>query len=175
MPLAIAATLDYTRTIAPAIESQAFAVGWLNELPKHMPASWGPAAKEIVEAFQKQTPKRSWAECPPYEFYLGLMCGFFYAGKGERRDTIITFNYDTLVEEALLNLGIVPDYCFSDEEIRYTGSENRMILSGDSMKVAVLKPHGSVNWSALWPEEKAGLKLKMLLAKNRGPQRRKSQ
>lgn len=42
--------------------------------------------------------KGEWYSCPPYDFYVGLMTGYFNEGGPERSDTIVTFNYDLLRE-----------------------------------------------------------------------------
>ena len=51
-----------------------------------------------------------------YDAYLAAMTGMLYEPEQDRRNTIITFNYDTLVEEALASLEKSYDYGFLSEE-----------------------------------------------------------
>jgi len=53
-------------------------------------------------------------------------------------DTIITFNYDLVLEESLAYLKIRPNYCIQNVEY------NSMIPTTDAPRV--IKVHGSVNW-----------------------------
>ena len=80
MPLAIAATLDYSRSMTPVTENQWFAVGSVKDLGGDKPAIWGPVSGNIRATLGNEQPKRDWSSCPPYDFYLGLMCGYFNKG-----------------------------------------------------------------------------------------------
>lgn len=142
MPLAIAATLDYARiTASIPLESQGFAVGALNPVDK--PVTWGRITPGLEAAVQRETPEREWHGCPPYDFYLGVMCGYFNRGGADRRDTIITFNYDTVVEDSLDALRI--PYSYGKCVTRVSNSQ--LVASQVSPgAVPILKLHGSVNW-----------------------------
>ncbi len=59
----------------------------------------------------------------------------FFAQRLRPHDAIITFNYDTVIEEALLGLSIGPDYGFLD-----------YAWPNVNAKFPVLKLHGSVNF-----------------------------
>ena len=91
-----------------------------------------------------------------YEAYLAAMTGMLYEPEPDRRDTIITFNYDTLVEEALASLKKSYDYGFLPEEYADgrgggfvtidSSCPEQLCRSRDEAAVRVLKLHGSVNW-----------------------------
>ena len=93
--------------------------------------------------------KGKWYSCPPYEFYLGVMCSYFNRGGPERRDTIITLNYDLLTETALRGLNLVPfSYGLGGERVAFQEG-NSHILSETLAKertLRLLKLHGSLNW-----------------------------
>jgi hypothetical protein len=92
---------------------------------------------------------RESVHCPPYDLYAGIMGGYkdFYRGAA-RRDTIITFNYDTLVEDSLHNLGTQFSYGFFNDPKNpvVDFDESARCVSNQSQAVDVLKLHGSVNW-----------------------------
>jgi SIR2-like protein len=143
MPLAIAATLDYARNTATLpLESWGFALGTLNPL-ENRPPNWGSIPSKLAASLQNEQPKREWYDCPPYEFYLGLMCGYFNKGGSDRRDTIITFNYDTVVEDSLDALGI--PYSYGTYIARVSDSQ-LVVSQGVPHALPLLKLHGSVNW-----------------------------
>ncbi|MDA8119595.1 MAG: SIR2 family protein [Gammaproteobacteria bacterium] len=94
---------------------------------------------------------------PRYDAYLAAMTGMLYEPVAGRRDTIITFNYDTLVEEALTNLRKSYSYGFEPEEygdgagggfvVVDSGCPNYLTKEPpDDDVIRVLKLHGSVNW-----------------------------
>ncbi len=146
MPRAIAATLDYARATTPDSENQWFAVGAVEGLGAGKPTNWGPISDQLAAAYQNENPKRDWSNCPPYDFYLGLMCGYFNKGRTDRRDTIITFNYELTIEDALTHLGIDFSYGVAGQRLvkNSLGSYEAVPLS--QAKTQVLKLHGSVNW-----------------------------
>jgi len=145
MALAIAATLDFSRTTVPRLEEhQYFNLGVLNVPDWTKPPNWRPPIANIQQGVESEQLKGHWFGCPPYEFYLGAMCSYFNKGGSDRSDTIITFNYDTVVEDALEALEIAFSYG-ADEYIGWTTPEAlRRAQRGPS--ICVLKLHGSVNW-----------------------------
>jgi hypothetical protein len=62
---------------------------------------------------------------------------------GERREhiTIMTFNYDLLLDQALLQEGYCPDYRLPGNCVRDVNESQKR---GEA--VPLLKPHGSINW-----------------------------
>ena len=95
---------------------------------------------------------------PLYDAYLAALTGMLYESVPERRDTIISFNYDTLVEDALVNLKRPYSYGFHRDQYNIAKDDDRFVFCGEdlpdeftrgddkSAAVAVLKLHGSVNW-----------------------------
>ena len=106
MPLAIAATLEYARSIAATLaEDRPYELGIKDGSGWTPPRNWGAPVRQTSPQLRGGVPDR-WFSCPRYEFYLGLIGGYFNPGGPDRRDTIITFNYDTVIEEALAGLGL---------------------------------------------------------------------
>lgn len=54
------------------------------------------------------------------------------------KDVIISLNYDPLIEQALLEVGILPDYCLPVAALQYAHIK----------RMKLLKLHGSSNWGA---------------------------
>jgi hypothetical protein len=151
MALAIAATLDYCRRSAPPLaDEQHFSIGMLNVPRWTRPATWIPPPVNVKQGMESGQFKGEWYGCPPYEFYLGVMCGYFNRGGPERRNTIITLNYDRLIETALRSLDWIP-FCYGLGGERVNFQEgNSDILSETLAKeqtLQVLKLHGSLNWA----------------------------
>lgn len=150
MPLAIAATLDYAQSTAPPLtEQEYFNLGVLDIPGWKGLNGWGPPMAYIRQRFQRGELKGAWHGCPPYDFYLGVMAGYFNKGGPDRRDTIVSFNYDLLVENALDNLGLEFTYGLPAKDIVWGNgvpSSWREAASAAS-SVQILKLHGSVNWS----------------------------
>jgi hypothetical protein len=84
-----------------------------------------------------------------YDFYAGLLSGAFCKRGGSgTQNTVISFNYDTLLEDALTNLRIPFSYELPFNGADYHGSaaEIGVALTNPSA-LRVLKLHGSVNWA----------------------------
>ncbi len=147
MTLAIAATLDFARTVAkPLTEDRPVDVGCRGTQGWTPPPSWGKPARhqEIEDRFGSPD---HWYTCPRYEFYLGVLGGYFNPGGPDCRDTIITFNYDTVVEEALKSLGL--PFAYGDpENTVWTSEEANRAAADAGDRLRILKLHGSVNWVA---------------------------
>lgn len=80
---------------------------------------------------------------PLYDLYVGLLSGMFCAA-GDARNTIITFNYDTLVEKSLTNLSVPFHYAIPKEMSEAQHSFPTKLYEPGG--VPILKLHGSVNW-----------------------------
>lgn len=103
-------------------------------------------------------------DVPLYDAYLAVMTGRLYQSVAGRRDTIMTFNYDTLVEDACVHLGIPYSYGFGEESYRsdkrhggfVTYNPGRLPLLrraiGQTSTVDLLKLHGSVNWKLCYEQ-----------------------
>lgn len=142
MILAIAATLDYARLTKPVLgdaPENCFRMGRLksNNDGWIKPKNWRQ---------EKDHGIRDYYSCPDYEYYLGVMCGYFNPKKIEGKNTIITFNYDTLVEDALDELGF--NISYGPEKFIGFRDHNKFNKPPNLRKtIKVLKLHGSVNWS----------------------------
>ena len=75
------------------------------------------------------------------------MTGSIGAPSNDRVNTIITFNYDLLVEDSLDRLGLAYDYGLRSSSVVFD-STARCKQTSDSQAMKVLKLHGSVNWAA---------------------------
>lgn len=80
-----------------------------------------------------------------YDLYAGFLIGDLCDDQDYMANTIITFNYDTILEDAFLNLGIPIDYGFQPSWTSYDESWSKH-QKHDRKKVKLLKIHGSVNW-----------------------------
>jgi hypothetical protein len=79
-------------------------------------------------------------EVPEYEYYLRSALGF--QEMAERKTSFISFNYDTVVEEAFFKLGVKFSYGFGRGDIDYEAEQ----LGLDDAGILLLKLHGSINW-----------------------------
>lgn len=72
-----------------------------------------------------------------YDFFALLIGGALddSAANSNRKDVVITFNYDLILDDALLRVRKFPDYCHSGEESKQPGG------------LLFLKLHGSTNWA----------------------------
>lgn len=127
--LAIAATLDY----AQKTSKPRHCLLTLYDLTSEVPRPWAKSshAPEIQRA------------CPLYEFYLGRMVGCWTPPSAEMQNTVITFNYDLLVEHALRSLNVEYDYGFDPNTIETVDCPGHKT----GANLLLLKLHGSVNWS----------------------------
>ncbi len=136
--LAIAATLDFAQRTGPTRE--------IHVVRRHAPQQWSPPNGWNWTGLQRP-PDGNGYMVPIYDFYAGMMGGYFNQRTPNRRDTIITFNYDLLVENALHNLGISFDYCLSADSADFDSSARCVRGPADEQVMRVLKLHGSVNWA----------------------------
>lgn len=145
MPLAIAATLDYAKCVTlPLADHEYFQIGMLNVPGWRKPSNWKPPTANVQEGVRNGNYKGEWYGCPPYEFYVGVMCSYFNKGGSDRRDTIITFNYDQLVEESCHDLGIPVGYGL---QVSRDNPDQALLTAKQDAKVQILKLHGSLNWA----------------------------
>jgi len=91
---------------------------------------------------------------PKYELYAGYLSNLFAVPYSPwARNTVLTFNYDTLLEDALYELDIPFDYDFAPNTVQY---ENARCTPGAHFHT--YKLHGSVNWTG---EDQTNAKLKI--------------
>ena len=151
MPLAIAATLDYARNVAPALaEHQYFSIGMLNVPGWTRPPNWRAPVAHVQQSKESGQLNGEWYGCPPYDFYLGVMGSYFNSGGPNRRDTIITFNYDMLIEQALTGLGRDFTYALGCDLEAYwkPAAQSLRVTPPRTGSIQLLKLHGSLNWGS---------------------------
>lgn len=132
IPTALASTLNFSAATNPSPEL-------MLRYEPGFPPNWGEPDKE------------NWIRVPFYEYAVAMMTGFFHLNWiGE--DSIITFNYDTLVDDGLRRLDIPFRYGFEEGSADYWE-----MLRPDykpHIRVNLFKLHGSVNWAAPKPGNK---------------------
>lgn len=139
MQRAIAATLDFCSKTSPTISARRRALVLAKTCPiRQSPdlATWRlVSATDIgfVDGWE-------YLDVPDYQLLLGALVGKLSPSSQERRNTIITFNYDLLVEEFLIRSDSKIDYCIPTESLESTAP---WIQEGGT---PVLKLHGSMNW-----------------------------
>jgi hypothetical protein len=137
---AIAATIDFARlTKAPKACTLYFKQTSLFAVRKTRFPQW-LNAQPADNAIQHDEGKFT---LHTYAFYVARLLGMFRDGKPTGQNTFITFNYDTLLEEALVHLKLPFHYGFPSSLPGETAVQGRT----DSAGVPVLKLHGSVNWA----------------------------
>jgi hypothetical protein len=147
MIIAIAATLDYARAARESGHDRPFAVGRLRVGPWTAPRNWRIESPPGAGKDRSDTPI-DWYSCPRYELYLGLMTGYFMPDQGHQRNTLITFNYDTVMEDALIDLGQAFSYRASEKtNIAWRTTRNNGFHAASARNsLRILKLHGSLNW-----------------------------
>lgn len=129
---AIAATLDYSRSTTPARNVNAMVD---DEFPK--PSGWKMHDPDV---------RSNHYSIPLYDIYAGLLSGVLCEPERNMRNTIITFNYDTILEKAFANLGVPFDYRLGKGAVN--SSKVQALAEGnDIIPINLLKLHGSVNWA----------------------------
>ena len=134
---AIAATLDFRLSVR-ANPRMCFRAA--TTLPR--PSHWTPEVPAGV-AIPGADPE---FKVPAYEYYLQALIGRLRDGSTVGENTFISFNYDTLVEEALSNLDLTFSYGFGTKSINYAPSFAGF-RHDPNAALKVYKLHGSVNWA----------------------------
>jgi hypothetical protein len=143
--LAIAATLDYAETVYQPVRSKVLAEQ-TDDPGVVVPLGWEPTSAIFLLGLRKEDPKLREYSCPAYDFYALVLSGGCTPLPKGRRDTVITFNYDMLVEKALRNLSVPFHYGFKKYAPDF--DDSFVVPKGPRTEsVPVLKLHGSVNWA----------------------------
>jgi SIR2-like domain len=129
VPLAIAATVHFANQTVQPKRCQIH-VAYPSPPPINSPTAY------LVENRQ----------CSRYDFYLALMTGSFDPPLRDRVNTIITFNYDLLVEDSLRHLSLTYDYGLHSPTVEFDHTA-RCAKIPDPQALKLLKLHGSVNWA----------------------------
>ncbi len=131
---AIAATIDFARSTSPVSEC---VVG------KKVTVGNGWDRKDET--------------IPTYQLYAGMISGQMCEGSTETRNSVITFNYDTLLEDALADLQIQFSYGLPSAAADYRDS-GKSTPPRAARPLGIFKLHGSVNWGTL---AKSGSKVRI--------------
>lgn len=129
---AIAATIDCSRRMA--------------KQPEILATTNNDFANAYKWKRKSQGPDLGVYAIPSYDFYAGLLAGDLCKREPFNRNTIITFNYDTVLEEACDRLQIPIWYGLNESSVIYDGAST-FAKTFSSGTIPVLKLHGSVNWA----------------------------
>jgi len=132
---AIAATLDFARQSAGR---DSLHIG-LKDGDFKPPSTWESRAPEH--------PAKEAYVCSEYDIYAGLLSGKLCRPDKNMRNTVITFNYDTLLEDSLSLLNIPFNYGFDASSVNYHESALCVQANSTPDDLQVLKLHGSMNWA----------------------------
>lgn len=100
--------------------------------------------KSILKAEVGYNTMSNLYSCDSYDFYVGNMLGIFRKKNVISNNTFLSFNYDTILENCIWNLGYKVDYGLR-------GANIPPELYNADTGIKVLKLHGSLNW-----KEKSG-------------------
>lgn len=134
--LAIAATLDYCQQTT---ESQTATIEALDGKIR--------CRNKKMNDRSSQTAGFGTYEVDYYDALVARMCGALSSDQTIGDNTIITFNYDTLVEEALTSCNLPWTYGFEGTRHVWHESFQPVGRRGDSRAIPVNKLHGSINWA----------------------------
>jgi NAD-dependent SIR2 family protein deacetylase len=106
----------------------------------YVPAMLEPIAAPGGAIFRDEGQNNFTAEM--YDYFAALVAGMLddKQKKATRKDTIITFNYDLVCDEAIRRIGFDPNY-------HLPGAENLVGARNSDRSIDVLKLHGSTNWA----------------------------
>lgn len=101
-------------------------------------------------------------QAPLYDYYASVLSGQLDVMNKERKDTIITFNYDTLIEEALEHIGVPFSYGLSSVgQGLYFRADDGFEMLSDQLHpgggTQILKMHGSVSWALTFVQSQSGM------------------
>ncbi|MBM4257125.1 MAG: hypothetical protein FJ147_14650 [Deltaproteobacteria bacterium] len=139
MTTAIAATLDYAKLTFPEPSFRLL----IDSPPAEVPKPWQQITGDDTVP-RNQSPHRSPYRVPYYHLYAGLLSGKLCHPTPDMENTVITFNYDTLLEDGLTDIDVPFDYHLPSSD-KSMNSQTET-TSGRPLPLRVLKLHGSMNW-----------------------------
>src|SRR6266498_317122 len=138
---AIAATLEFAQ--ATAAHNPTCKLLAPNKPVASYPRNWTDVKGSSV-------PDKAEVTVPLYHVYAGILSGKYCRPAPEQRNTVITLNYDTLLEDALHDQNIKFSYGLSTNEhtkVFFDPSAKCVTDTNEELDaLRVLKLHGSVNW-----------------------------
>lgn len=160
LPKAIASTLDYARDCGPDRKvklqpSDSNSVKRFRVTPGYMDSEWTADAPSVFRRIEDAGVEGKQA------FHIASLLGMFNQQSAPTgRNTFISFNYDTLVEDALTRLEVPWTYGLQWNTVNFKiGKKDRWGRSSESNAVPVLKLHGSVNWGRVGDATRGNAKL----------------
>ncbi len=148
LSVAIGAVLDYRQRIYSNNSKSMIRIqAPIGIISKNIP-KWEPC--EIARIPEDEV-SPTHMKIPICDMYLAVMTGFL-AEKAGQQNTIITFNYDTLIEDAFTRMGLPFTYGFSPADalcsLQLPGTLPMKWLEAKTDTIPqVLKLHGSINWA----------------------------
>jgi hypothetical protein len=137
--LAIAATLDFTtQTGTPPIAR--VVISEAEGCP--CTSAWRTAAQRWVERVDGTFDS---VESSVYDYYAALLSGRATGQTNQEANTVITFNYDLLLEESLSRLAVPFAYNVSGPDVEFDSTAKAQDHRADAFRI--LKLHGSLNWA----------------------------
>lgn len=138
---AIAATLDYSQQ--RVAKKPTCTIHIPNKPVAQYPKSWAPKGSAVRNDLNLVT-----VEASLYQVYAGILSGHYCEKSADQKNTIITFNYDTLLEDAFHEQDFKFTYGIEssgDKDINFDPSA-KCVTHNDKEALSILKLHGSVNW-----------------------------
>lgn len=130
---AIAATLSYARR-TPAPHALLVSVKRGIKVPETWEERVG--ATDVIKYM-----------APFYDLCAGMLVGRWCQPRRYMKNTVLTFNYDTVLEESLSNIGVKCSYGFEHSSVEYDKSAKHVTRKAENNALPVHKLHGSVNWA----------------------------
>jgi hypothetical protein len=137
--LAIAATLDFTAQTGTQLIARlriSEAEGW------PCTSRWRTAATRWVVGSDGAFDD---VESSLYDYYAALLSGLATGQANMEANTVITFNYDLLLEESLCRLAVPFTYNVSGPDVEFDSTAKAQDERADAFRI--LKLHGSLNWA----------------------------
>jgi hypothetical protein len=134
---AVAATLDHSQSVNAA------------PVTRFNLETGGPFVPEGLKAEVVQpgmTPNSSHLQMPTYQFMVSALLGRLSPPRSGMTNALLSFNYDTLVEEALSAQEEQFSYGFPARTVTEDETAARLSLVSEP-QLSVLKLHGSTNWA----------------------------
>jgi hypothetical protein len=138
--LAIAATLDYAKKkkgSLPGVLSISHGTGIFD--PKRNSPNW------LNVSTRDDLNNSSWYSIKTYSLITAHLLGMLNDGNPKGENSFITFNYDTLLEDALIDLRLPVTYGSK------IGAHPSLDEQQAKPSIPIFKLHGSVNWARIEP------------------------
>jgi hypothetical protein len=136
--LAIAATLDFTAQMGTQLIARlrvSEAEGWpCTAIWRAAATRWGRSDGAFDDV-----------ESSVYDYYAVLLSGLATGQATMEANTVITFNYDLLLEESLCRLAVPFAYNLRGPDVEFDSTAKVQDERADAFRI--LKLHGSLNWA----------------------------